>query len=330
MITISRLYDSYAAAARAVAGLERAGIPHSDVSIIANNAEGWYDRDHTIVRTRVRTSGKVDRDLDGVDDRAEGAAAGAGIGAAVGGAAGLLAGLGLLDPRPWPGVAAGWLASTALSPLPAARSAAWRRPDPGRRQRRRRACLCRGRAARRDPRHRPGSRRRPAALRGYLDRSAVDIRERARLYEEGGWSRSIRTRRPTPPNRCVASARCAVSASITSAKPGPQGWLLPALCCAPYDTWASREPGSSGQRRGGPGQHGVTAGSTNSVNSVPIDIPATTTTRSKRPPRRSPPSPAARGRPPSPLSSGRVVDARRAFDGGYRSSPSVSCSWLAN
>src|SRR5436190_20122400 len=111
MITISRLYDNYDDAARAVSGLERAGLPHRDISIVANNAEGWYARG----RTTVRQSGKVDRDLDGVDDRAEGAAAGAGIGATAGGVAGLLAGLGLLAiPGIGPVVAAGWLASTAV------------------------------------------------------------------------------------------------------------------------------------------------------------------------------------------------------------------------
>src|SRR5256885_11393081 len=92
MTVVSRLYDNYSDATRAVSELERAGIPHSDISIIANNADGWYDRD----RTASRTTGKVDRDLDGVDDRAEGAAAGPGIGAAAGAVAGLLAGLGLL------------------------------------------------------------------------------------------------------------------------------------------------------------------------------------------------------------------------------------------
>jgi hypothetical protein len=77
---------------------------HSDLSIVANNSEGWYS-----------AGKKVDRDRDGVDDRAEGAATGAGIGAGLGGAAGLLAGLGLLAiPGLGPVVAAGWLASTAL------------------------------------------------------------------------------------------------------------------------------------------------------------------------------------------------------------------------
>src|SRR5215212_11927563 len=110
MITISRLYDDYETASRAVDELERAGIPHSDISIVASNAEGWYDRNRT-------TSGvdpAHDRDHDGRDDRAEGAAAGAGIGASLGGVAGLLAGLGMLAiPGIGPIVAAGWLASTA-------------------------------------------------------------------------------------------------------------------------------------------------------------------------------------------------------------------------
>jgi hypothetical protein len=103
--TISRLYDTYADAERAVTRLEGAGVPHSDISIVANNSDNWYGS----------RSGKVDRDRDGVDDRAEGAGTGAGIGAGVGGAAGLLAGLGLLAiPGLGPVVAAGWLASMAV------------------------------------------------------------------------------------------------------------------------------------------------------------------------------------------------------------------------
>jgi len=102
--TSSRLYDTYADAERAVTRLERAGVPHSDISIVANNSDNWYGS----------RSGKVDRDRDGVDDRAEGAGTGAGIGAGLGGAAGLLAGLGLLAiPGLGPVVAAGWLASMA-------------------------------------------------------------------------------------------------------------------------------------------------------------------------------------------------------------------------
>lgn len=100
--TISRLYDNYSDAQAAVRGLEAAGVSHSDISIVANNSDGWYD-------------GKKDRDGDGVDDRAEAAGKGAGVGAGIGGAAGLLAGLGLLAiPGLGPVVAAGWLAATAV------------------------------------------------------------------------------------------------------------------------------------------------------------------------------------------------------------------------
>ena len=102
--TISRLYDSYADAQTAVRGLEAAGVPHSEISIVANNSDSWFGTDK-----------KVDRDRDGVDDRAESAGKGAGIGAGIGGTAGLLAGLGLLAiPGLGPVVAAGWLAATAV------------------------------------------------------------------------------------------------------------------------------------------------------------------------------------------------------------------------
>lgn len=102
-VTISRLYDNYTTAQQAVQRLEAAGVPHSDISIVANNSDSWFNTD------------KVDRDHDGVDDRAEGAGKGAGIGAGVGGTAGLLAGLGLLAiPGLGPVVAAGWLAATAV------------------------------------------------------------------------------------------------------------------------------------------------------------------------------------------------------------------------
>jgi len=103
--TISRLYDNYSDAEQAVRRLVDAGVPHSEISIVANNSDNWYSQE-----------GKVDRDRDGVDDRAEGAGAGAGIGAGIGGAAGLLAGLGMLAiPGLGPVVAAGWLASTAVA-----------------------------------------------------------------------------------------------------------------------------------------------------------------------------------------------------------------------
>src|ERR1700752_274892 len=103
-VTISRLYNSYPDAAKAVKNLESAGVPHADISLVANNSDNWYSSDK-----------KIDKDHDGVDDRAEGAGKGAGVGAGVGGTAGLLAGLGLLAiPGLGPVVAAGWLAATAV------------------------------------------------------------------------------------------------------------------------------------------------------------------------------------------------------------------------
>jgi hypothetical protein len=83
--TISRLYNSQMEARMAVRDLEAAGLKNGDISIMASNADNWYD-----------AKTKTYHDLDSKDDRAEGAATGGGIGAAAGGAAGLLAGLGLI------------------------------------------------------------------------------------------------------------------------------------------------------------------------------------------------------------------------------------------
>ncbi|OAN57186.1 general stress protein [Sphingomonas sp. TDK1] len=92
--TITRLFDDYSDAKAAVSELERLGVPHSDLSIVANNTHG----DHDV--TDVNEHGDVTR--------------GASTGAALGGVGGLLAGLGLLAiPGLGPIVAAGWLASTA-------------------------------------------------------------------------------------------------------------------------------------------------------------------------------------------------------------------------
>jgi hypothetical protein len=94
--TVTGLFDTYDAAADAVRDLEAAGIPHNDISIIANNAQNRW--------SAPERSGS-----------GSGAAAGASVGAALGGGAGLLAGLGLLAiPGLGPVVAAGWLASTAV------------------------------------------------------------------------------------------------------------------------------------------------------------------------------------------------------------------------
>ena len=52
-VTISRLYDSYPDAEKAVRGLEAAGVPHSDISIVANNRiiGGTATRKSTVIAT---------------------------------------------------------------------------------------------------------------------------------------------------------------------------------------------------------------------------------------------------------------------------------------
>ena len=93
--TVTALYDTYDSAVSAVGALEAVDIPHSDISIVSNNADSRYDKNRST-------------------HTAEDAGKGAGIGAAVGGVGGLLTGLGLLAiPGVGPVVAAGWLAATA-------------------------------------------------------------------------------------------------------------------------------------------------------------------------------------------------------------------------
>ena len=96
--TITRLFDNYSDATGAVRELEALGIPHSDISIVANNVHGEH--------------GGVEHD--GVNDDGD-VSRGTSTGALLGGAGGLLAGLGLLAiPGLGPIVAAGWLAATAV------------------------------------------------------------------------------------------------------------------------------------------------------------------------------------------------------------------------
>lgn len=177
-ITISRLYDNYSDAQRAVNDLEAAGVSHSDISIVANNSDNWYSADK-----------KIDRDRDGVDDRAEGAGAGAGIGAGVGGAAGLLAGLGLLAiPGLGPVVAAGWLAATAVGAAAGAATgeiigalteAGVSKDDAETYAEgvRRGGTLVTARVAENDR----------ARLDAILDRSAVNIQNRRSAWQKSGW-----------------------------------------------------------------------------------------------------------------------------------------------
>lgn len=103
--TITRLFDNYIDAERAVAALERMGVPETDISIVANNSDSSHD--HRVVRKGDgQTAGEA-----AADDAGKGAAAGGVLGAA----GGVLAGLGMLAiPGLGPVVAAGWLASTVV------------------------------------------------------------------------------------------------------------------------------------------------------------------------------------------------------------------------
>jgi hypothetical protein len=102
--TISRLYNSYGDARAAVRQLELAGVPDNEISVVASNADNWYNNGKDTF---------PDRDHNGKDDRAEATGTGAAIGAAAGGAVGLLTGLGLMAiPGVGPVVAAGWLVAT--------------------------------------------------------------------------------------------------------------------------------------------------------------------------------------------------------------------------
>jgi hypothetical protein len=94
--TLTRLFDTYADAERAITELERLGVPHSDISIVGHKNDAAHD-------------GRT------YDDAADDAGKGASAGGVLGAAGGLLAGLGLLAiPGLGPVVAAGWLASTAV------------------------------------------------------------------------------------------------------------------------------------------------------------------------------------------------------------------------
>lgn len=91
--TITRLFDTYEEAAKAVDALKRSGIPEAEISLVANT-ESYSD-------TSTATEGE--------------AGTGAGIGGGLGAGVGLLTGIGILAiPGLGPVVAAGWLAATAL------------------------------------------------------------------------------------------------------------------------------------------------------------------------------------------------------------------------
>jgi len=109
--TLARMYDSYEDARTVVNDLEAAGIPHSDISLVANaDAHGRYSGVSS--SSHLASGGDHTADPADPDDSSAGAGAkrGAVVGGMFGGGAGLLAGIGALAiPGVGPVVAAGWL-----------------------------------------------------------------------------------------------------------------------------------------------------------------------------------------------------------------------------
>lgn len=142
MATIAYLYDTYEDASRVVGELESAGIPHSDISLVANNADSRIPAGQTtgsaLAGTGTTGAGMMgtgdlgaagsgglgmnpatsaatygeDTGVLPVDEHT-GTGTGASLGTILGGGAGLLAGIGALAiPGVGPVVAAGWLIAT--------------------------------------------------------------------------------------------------------------------------------------------------------------------------------------------------------------------------
>jgi hypothetical protein len=185
-VTISRLYNSYPDAQAAIDRLEAAGVKHSDISVLASNADEWYkDGKHG------KPSTFPDRDLDRKDDRAEAAGAGAGVGALAGGALGALTGLGILAiPGVGPVVAAGWLAATLTGAVAGGATGgvvgALTQAGVGKDEvdiyaegLRRGGTVVSARVTEGDAAH----------LQSVLDSSAVRIPDRAKLYRQSGWTK---------------------------------------------------------------------------------------------------------------------------------------------
>ena len=100
---VTRLFDTYEHATKAVTALEASGIPHANISLVANNTDDRYTSSVPTAAEPV------------AEETATGAGTGATLGTVLGGGAGLLAGLGMLAiPGVGPVVAAGWLVATAV------------------------------------------------------------------------------------------------------------------------------------------------------------------------------------------------------------------------
>ncbi|MBV9786077.1 MAG: hypothetical protein JO264_19925 [Acidisphaera sp.] len=191
--TFTRLYDSHDDAVQVVNDLEAAGIPASDISLVASNRDNRYP------------GTDVDSTPGGT-----GAGAGATVGTVLGGGAGLLAGIGSLAiPGVGPIVAAGWLIATitgagvgaavggAAGGLIGGLTSAGVSEDEAHVYAegvRRGGSLITVRAD--DPQ--------AARVESILgQRSYVDTAARRQEYEEGGWSRFDETAEPYAPTLSV-------------------------------------------------------------------------------------------------------------------------------
>lgn len=105
---ITRLFDDFYDAERAVIELERVGIDHDNISLVSNQS----GHDHAVAKVR------EPRDHTASEAAQRDAGVGAALGGVIGAGGGALAGLGLLAiPGLGPVVAAGWLASAAAGAL---------------------------------------------------------------------------------------------------------------------------------------------------------------------------------------------------------------------
>ena len=105
LITICRLYDSYADANRVVLALQAVGVPPSETSVISNNSDSWYKVNRTASLVPLL---KGDAGGEG-SGKGEGAILGATIGATAATAASLVTMLAI--PGVGAVVGAGWLAA---------------------------------------------------------------------------------------------------------------------------------------------------------------------------------------------------------------------------
>src|ERR1700760_2530680 len=107
LITVCRLYDSYADANRVVVGLKAAGIALAETSVISNNSDNWYRTGQPANVVVLRKQGASG------DAAAPGKFEGAAVGVAIGATAATAASLVTLLALPGVGavVGAGWLAA---------------------------------------------------------------------------------------------------------------------------------------------------------------------------------------------------------------------------